>query len=107
MKFADESSNSAADVVLTDMVEVGWRASADDVETWVEFPEDTRSLLAFAQWRDGETIRSVLARVAAAYLGRLEPAPSREGAQATMRRVRISSCELRELLSSVAAHSVR
>jgi hypothetical protein len=102
-----------ADVVLADRVEVGWRAVATGpdgashaVETWVEFPDDVRSLLELATWSRGLTIRDLLERVAAAHLDRLasrSPASEHAGADgAGPRRYRISTAEVRDMLCRVA-----
>jgi hypothetical protein len=67
------------DVVLSGGVEmsyvitvVGADGLVRDVEARVEFPEDARSLLEAATWREGVSILDVLSRVADTCIRRLE-----------------------------------
>jgi hypothetical protein len=67
------------DVVLSGSVEVSYavRVVGSDglereVEAHVELPEDARSLLEAASWRDGTCILDVLSRIAVTCIARLE-----------------------------------
>jgi hypothetical protein len=67
------------DVILSGTVEmsfavtvVGADGLARKIEAHVEFPEDARSLLEAATWRDGACILDVLARIAVTCIRRLE-----------------------------------
>ena len=67
------------DVILSDSVElsyalrvVGADGHEQEFEARVEFPEDARSLLEAATWRDGASILEVLSRIAVTCIRRLE-----------------------------------
>jgi hypothetical protein len=67
------------DIILSGSVEmsyavrvVGPDGTERELEARVEFPDDARSLLEAASWRDGASILDVLARVAVRCIRRLE-----------------------------------
>jgi hypothetical protein len=73
------SEMTPRDVILTDSVEmsyaltiVGVDGLERELEARVEFPEDARSMLEAATWREGASILDVLSRIAVICIRRLE-----------------------------------
>ncbi len=97
--------------VFAGAVSVGWDAGAPGpdgtphgIDTWVEFPDEVRSLLELAPWRPDVTIRRVLEALATAFVQRRWARGCENTAAQVVDgalRLRISNGELRELLVRV------
>src|SRR5262245_34478984 len=81
MNCARISELTPMDVILSDSVEMSYSVTVvgvdgleRELEARVEFPEDARSLLEAATWRDGASILDVLSRIAVTCIRRLEAA---------------------------------